>query len=302
MDIFLNGKMVPHEQAMVPFDDAGLQHAVGLFETFQCFHGRVFRLTQHLERLRTSAIQLGLLRELHLDPLAQAVEQTIEHNQLDRARIRLTLTAGAASMLRASENTETSGGGGGTLMIVPTPATAYDPAYFERGVRVLIAPAGANPFDQLAVHKSLSYWGRLRTLRQAAAAGAGEAIWMNISNHIASGAISNVFLVRDGVLFTPIARGEEQEGAMPAPVLPGVTRAAVMELAREMNVEVRTQMLSIHDLLDADEAFLTNSGWQVLPISHVEQKEIGEGGAGELTRALRTRLLELIEAETAGGE
>lgn len=279
------------------FDDAGLQHAVGLFETFQCFNGRVFRLTQHLERLRTSAIELGLVREMNIDSLAQAVEQTISHNQLNCSRLRLTITAGSVSMLKPEQG-NAAAQPVPTLLIVPSEPTQYDPAYFEKGITVLVAPAAANPMDPLAGHKTLSYWGRLRTLRQAASIGAGEAIWLNVSNHLASGAVSNIFLVRDGVLWTPIARGEEVEGALRAPVLPGVTRAAVIEIAESMNVEVRREMLSVEDMLESDEVFLTNSGWHILPVSHVEKKEIGEGVAGELTMTLRQKLMDLIATET----
>lgn len=298
MDLYLNGQMVSPDAAAIRVDDAGFQHAVGLFETFQAFNGQVFRLPQHLERLRDSAIQLGLVQDMDTNALAQAVAQTIEHNQIDRARMRLTMTAGSLSMLKKPEKpNETAQPPLPTLVITPTEPTAYDPAYFQEGVTVLIAPPAANPFDVLAGHKTLSYWQRLRTLRQAAAAGAGEAIWLNVSNHLASGAISNVFLVRDGVLFTPIARGEEKEGALPAPVLPGVTRAAVIEIAEHMNVEVRREMLSVEQMLEAEEVFLTNSGWQMLPVRQVEQKEIGEGKAGELTLALREKLVELIAQE-----
>lgn len=298
MDIFLNGQMLPPDRAAVRFDDAGIQHAVGLFETFQCFSGRVFRLAQHLERLKTSAIELGLVRDMNIDSLAQAVEQTIEHNQINRARLRLTITAGSLSMLKPESSDATQPVP--TLLIVPSEPTNYDPPYFEKGITVLIAPAAANPMDPMAGHKTLSYWGRLRTLRQAASIGAGEAIWLNVSNHLACGAVSNVFLVKDGVLFTPIARGEEVEGALRAPVLPGITRTAVIEVAQAMNVEVRREMLSIDDMLEADEVFLTNSGWHVLPVNHVEKKEIGDGVAGELTTKLRAKIMELIATETGG--
>jgi branched-subunit amino acid aminotransferase/4-amino-4-deoxychorismate lyase len=186
-----------------------------------------------------------------------------------------------------------------TLLIVPSEPTAYDPAYFETGITVLIAPAGANPFDPMAGHKTLNYWPRLRTLRQAASVGAGEAIWLNVSNHLASGAISNLFLVKDGSLFTPYARGEEVEQALPAPVLPGVTRTAVIELAEKQNLRVVKRMLTVEDLLDADEVFLTNSSWHILPVTSVEKQTIADGKAGAITKQLRQALLELIAEETS---
>ena len=303
--VYLNGQFVPRSQACISVDDAGFQHAVGLFETMAASHGQIFRLAQHLARLATSARQLGLVPELHPQPLAQAVQETLARNQLSEARIRLTLTAGPVSLLRPSPQAGAghaqgeNPGSGPTLLIVATPPTQYDPVYFERGITVLIAPPGANPFDQLAGHKTLAYWGRLRALRQAAAAGAGEVIWLNVTNHLASGAISNLFLVKGGKLLTPIARGEETSGALAAPVLPGVTRAAVLEIAQARSIPVERRMLTVTDLLDADEVFLTNSSWHLLPVTQVEKKPIATGQPGPLTHDLRTALLALIDQETA---
>ena len=293
MNVFLNGKFLPIEQATIRVEDAGFQHAVGLFETMAAFHGKVFRLDRHLARLADSARQLGLAMNIDVHALASAVNATIEHNKIDRARIRLTITAGPISLLKPQIDPPLP-----TLLIVPSEPTVYAPAYFTDGITVLIAPPAANPFDALAGHKTLSYWGRLRTLRQAAALGAGEAIFLNVTNHLASGAVSNVFLIKDGTLLTPIARGEEPDGALPAPVLPGITRQAVIQCAEKMDMEIRREMLTVEDLLDADELFLTNSSWQVLPVSKVEKKIIGDGSAGPITTQLRESVLALIEDET----
>jgi branched-subunit amino acid aminotransferase/4-amino-4-deoxychorismate lyase len=287
MDVYLNGRMVPIKEARVSVEDAGFQHAVGLFETMQAWNGIVFGLDEHLQRLATSAQELGLARELNIAPLAEAVRKTLQHNKLTEARLRLTLTAGEVSMLKppAAEPPPP------TLLIVASPPTQYDPAYFQQGVTVVIAPPAANPFDPLAGHKTLAYWGRLRTLRQAAAAGAGEALWLNVTNHLASGAVSNVFLVKDGSLLTPFARGEEVAAALPAPVLPGVTRAAVIDLAQQAAIPVQRRMLSVNDLLEADEVFLTNSSWLLLPVTKVEKKAIADGKVGPVTTKLREGLL-----------
>ena len=278
-------------------EDAGLQHAVGLFETFQVFHGKPFRLERHLQRLAGSAAALGLAERLDTAPLAEAVRQTIEYNRLERARVKLTLTAGTLSLLRR-------GGDGGaearakpTVAVVPSEATRYDPAYLDRGVTVTIHGPSASPFDELAGHKTLSYWARLRSLRRAASVGAGETIWLNVSNHLASGAVSNLLLIRDGVLLSPFARGEEAAEALRAPVLPGVTRQAIFELAAEQAVEVRRKMLSVEDLLEADEVFLTNSGWGVLPVTAVEKRTVADGEPGPLTRSLKAGLDRVIERE-----
>lgn len=295
MDVCLNGMMLEGSEASLTVDDAGFQHAVGLFETMSVYHGHVFRLEAHLQRIADSAQSLGLVRELDTDRCRNVVQQTIEHNKLDRARLRLTVTAGRTSLLRPSQNSHQSDP---TILVEPSPPTEYDEAYFTKGIMVLIGPPAANPFDALAGHKTLSYWHRMITLRRAASVGGGEVIWLNTSNHLASGSVSNLFLVKNGELFTPFARGEEVESALPAPVLPGITRAAVIEQASAMKTPVTRRMLSVADLLDADEVFLTNSSWLVLPVTHVEKKTIGDGGVGSVTKRMREAILDLVERET----
>ncbi|MCC7145000.1 MAG: aminotransferase class IV family protein [Phycisphaeraceae bacterium] len=298
MLIYYNGRLLPPDQARIPFDDAGFQHSVGLFETMLAHRGQVFRLQAHLHRLQQSARELGLAPQLDLPALANAVAQTLSANNLPNARVRLTLTPGSLSLLSAGKkNPPVQEPVPQTVLVVATPPTEYDPAYFQRGITVLVAPPAANPFDPTVGHKTLNYWHRLRTLRQAATVGAGEAIWLNLTQHLASGAVSNVFLVKAGQLLTPIAHGEETAGSLPAPVLPGVTRAAILELAGSLNIPIEKRMLAISDLLEADEVFLTNSSWLLLPVTKVEKKTIADGQVGPITRRLRTALLEQVEKE-----
>ena len=294
MDIYLNGKMIAHDKAQISVHDAGFQHAVGLFETMACVHGQVFRLDAHLRRLQQSAAILGL-GEVDLNELKQAVQTTITENILTEARVRLTVTPGPVSLLRSKKSDTPPPK---TVMVVPSDPVQYDPGYFDDGITALIGPQIANPFDPTAGHKTLAYWSRLRVLRQAASAGVGETIVLNVTNHIASGAVSNVFIVSKGKLITPIARGEEKQGALPAPVLPGITRATVMELAAKNDIDVERRMIAVDELLDADEAFLTNSSWQVLPVTNIEKKTIADGKVGTVTQQLRADLLQLIETET----
>jgi branched-subunit amino acid aminotransferase/4-amino-4-deoxychorismate lyase len=293
MQVYLNGDMVDAGGARISIEDAGFTHAVGLFETMAARNGHVFRMDAHLARMNESAQQLGLARQLDVETLGQAVMRTLEHNKLSEARVRLTVTAGAVSLLRPADVPPQP-----TVLVNTTEPTQYDPAYFDQGIKALIAPPGANPFDPLAGHKTLAYWARLRTLRQAAAAGAGEAIWLNVTNHLASGAVSNIFLVKDRALLTPFARGEEVTGALPAPVLPGITRAAVLEIAGRMDIPIHKRMLDVNDLLEADEVFLTNSSWHVLPVTSVEKKSVSNGKVGQVTEQLRQSLLEMIDRET----
>ena len=294
MDVYLNGQIVSSDQARVSHDDAGLQHGVGLFETMSAHHGRVFRLAAHVQRLAQSARELGMAREVDAVELRDAVVRAVGHNKVDRGRVRLTVTAGSVNLLRS----EPEGDAALTVLVITTDPVEYDPAYFEHGITVQVGAALANPFDPAAGHKTLAYWTRLRLLRQAAAAGAGEAVVLNTMNYLAGGTVSNIFLVKDGKLLTPIARGEEIAGALPAPVLPGITRAAVIEAAQSKDVAVQKQMLAVEDMLDADEVFLTNSSWYVLPVTQVEKKPIGSAAVGPVTRMLRDAVVHLVERET----
>jgi branched-subunit amino acid aminotransferase/4-amino-4-deoxychorismate lyase len=185
-----------------------------------------------------------------------------------------------------------------TILIVAQPPTVYPEHFFERGVIVLMANGRENPLHPMAGHKTLNYWPRIRELQLAAAKRAGEAMWFSISNHLCGGCVSNVMLVKDDELLTPIARGEEESGALPSAVLPGITRAAVIGLAEDLDVRVHRRMLDINDLLSADEVMLTNSSWGVLPVVGVEREKIGEGEPGPMTRGLREGLLRMVDEET----
>lgn len=295
MDVWLNGQFVDRDQATISVADAGFQHGLGLFETMQAKNGRLFRSRQHLERLVDSARDLMLTERLHIDPLLEAVQLAVTHNNLDSARVRLTLTGGNLNLLKRSGQRVVDP----TILIDPQPPTIYPEEFFTKGIMVMIADGRVNPFDPLAGHKTLNYWPRIQSLQIAAGRGAGEVLWFSVSNHLASGSVSNVFYVDQGTLHTPIARGEEESGALPAPVLPGITRQTIIELAQHMNIGCARHMVDIDDVLEADEVFLTNSSWGVLPVVGIEQQAIADGNVGKITQRLREAWLQLVDEETS---
>ncbi|MBX3321483.1 MAG: aminotransferase class IV family protein [Phycisphaeraceae bacterium] len=285
--VFVQGHWMDRQEAQVSAFDAGLLHGVGLFETMLGLLDtsgdvRVYRLREHLERLARSAKELGLSNDVRIEPLAESVEEAISKAGYARARVRLTLTGGDLNLLEIGGKTNHTP----TVIISVQPATSYPLAMFEQGVGATLADARVNPLDPFAGHKTLNYWMRLRELQAAASKGAGEAIVMQVTNHLAGGCVSNVFLVKDWTLHTPIARGEEEPNALPSPVLPGVTREAVSEIAAAKGIGCARRMLSIDDLLDADEVFLTNSSWGVLPVVRIEAEAVGGGTVGPVTRDL----------------
>lgn len=296
-EVWLNGRFVARDDARVSAFDAGLQHAVGLFETMRGRvagrEARVFQLGAHLSRLERSVKELGLSSVLRTGPLGEAVLSAVERAGHETARVRLTLTGGDLNLLR-----EPGGRHDPTILIDVQPATAYPDAMFERGVGVAIADAKANPLNPVEGHKTLAYWWRLRELQSAGAKGAAEALVFAVSNHLAGGCVSNALLVAGGTLLTPIARGEEEsvggKASMPSPVLPGTTRAWALAQAVEMGLGIERRMITIDDVLGADELMLTNTSWGVLPVVSVERKAIGSGAVGEVATRLRRAWLEAV--------
>lgn len=309
--VFLNGRFLSRDEALISAFDAGFQHGVGLFETLLAVRGgsgfRTLHLEEHVGRLAISARQLGLSESLRVSALEEAVRRTVdkageEMPDQQRLRVRLTITGGDLNMLGRPGSSASSEGVAPTLMIVAQPATEYPAEMFERGASVVVADLRVNPLDMFQGHKTLNYWPRLRELQNAAAKRVGEALVFQVTNHLAGGCVSNAFIVKDGQLYTPIARGEEEEVAgggledegmggsrgavMPSPVLPGIVRRWVIDWCESEGIDVERRMLSIDDVLGADEVFLTNSSWGVLPVVRVEAAAIAEGAVGDLSRRL----------------
>ncbi|MBI4716204.1 MAG: aminotransferase class IV family protein [Planctomycetes bacterium] len=280
--VWLNGEFVAAETARIGVFDGGWLHGAGLFETMRAENGRVFRLESHLQRLQASAARL--LRPIAREELPSRVDflDLLERNGLRDARVRLTVSAGDLLAATGDEPPPPS-----VCVSVadlsPFPASAY-----SQGVRVKLCDFRQSPTDPVAGHKTTAYHARLLALREAQRAQCMESLWFTTQNHLAEGCISNVFLVGGGMLKTP---------AKHTPVLPGIVREAVLSLASELGIEAREALLSIDDLLGAEEVFLTNSMMQVLPVSAVERHGIGGGGVGPLTRRLSQAFVELVRKE-----
>lgn len=317
--VFLNGEFVERTDARVSAFDAGVQHGVGLFETVLAVRrdadepglepagvGAVVHLREHLERLAVSARALGLMETVRAEALGEAVRRTCERAWEElpgaaRLRVRLTITGGDLNLLELAKAGAEPARQAPTILIAANPATPYPGAMFERGTGVTIADLRVNPLDPTAGHKTLNYWARLRELQAAAGKRAGEALVFQVTNHLAGGCVSNAMIVRGGEIVTPIARGEEIDGQnrpaaegrggvagayMPSPVLPGIARKWVVDFADAEGVPVRRRMVTIDDVLGADEVFLTNSSWGVLPVVKVEAEAIGDGVVGALSKRL----------------
>jgi len=282
--VSLNGRLMPAERAQVSVFDSGLMQGIGLFETMRAYGGRVFRLERHLDRLIQSARRLGWAVAPDADELRDNVDQVVSATEHEDARVRLTVTTGS---LRAGQDEPPKL----TIIASAAPGGRYPDECYRKGVTVLFSPYRQGTHDPTTGHKTTSYFARLASLREAHAHGAFEALWFTYDGHLAEGAISSVFLARDGVLRTP---------PLDTPVLPGITRATVIELAGELGIEVREEALSGDDLLAADEVMLTNSLMEIVPVVRVGRQAIAQEKPGEIAGKLLVAYGERIDAECAG--
>jgi len=281
--VYLNGEIVEADAALVSVFDSGLLHGAGLFETMRAYGGVIFRQADHLARLKASAEALSMfsLDAASTQAIADGLAEMLRQSELTDARVRLTVTTGD---VRQAEEGEA-----GPSPTVLATATHQDPLpaeTYETGITALVSKHKQSRLDPTCGFKTLNYLSRLISLREAQAVGCAEAIWFTHENLLAEGAISNVFVVADGAVKTP---------SIDTPVLPGVTRKVVIELAAANGISIQETPLTINDLLDAAEVFMTNSVREIVPVCRVERRVIGDEKPGPITR----RLIELYRRAVA---
>ena len=281
--VYFNGQFVPAGEATVSVFDAGLLHGTGLFETMRSYNGQVFRGRQHLERLCHSAKVFSLAEPGSIDDLLAGMQELLKRNDVPNARLRLTLTMGNTRALLQQEQAA-----GPNVIVMATALEPYPARYYDEGTSVLLSPWRQGKHDVTAGHKTLGYMPRLLALRRAQSLGLMEALWFTTDNLLAEGCISNVFVVKAGTVKTP---------SVETPVLPGVTRATVIEVAKAAGIPVEERPLTINDLLEADEAFLTSTSMEVLPICRIERHAIADDKPGPVSKKLLHLFRELAQRE-----
>jgi branched-chain amino acid aminotransferase len=278
--VFLNDSVIDFDQAHLSVAESGFLYGAGLFETMRSRNGVVFRLQDHLDRLFQSADALSIVHSYEKLYISDAIGKLLRANELSEARLRLTLTNGP---LTESEDQRKP-----TLLITATEFRPYPAEYYKAGVLVVLCPFRQNATDPTCGHKTTCYHPRLLALNLARQKGTVEALWFTTDNRLAEGCVSNVFLVKDSVLYTP---------PVETPVLPGIARRTIRQLAQEQSIELAEKDLYISDVLDADEVFLTNVIMEVLPVIQVERRTVGEGKVGPVTTKIRESFLRAIDEE-----
>jgi len=274
MLVYLNGRFVAREQAQVSVFDHGFLYGDGIYETTRAYGGKLFLLKKHLARLKHSADAISLKPPLPLDRIGDALNESVSINKLQEAYVRLHISRGPGEL-----GLDPALCAAPTMVIVAKPFHEYPAAYFERGISVAIVATRRNhPLALPPAIKGTNFLNNILAKIEAIKAHAYEGIMLNWEGYVAEGTISNICMVKKGVLYTP---------HLDTGILEGVTRDLVLRLAKRNKIPVREAMLLPKDLLSADESFITNTTMEIMPVTTVGRKKIGRGMPGPVTAALR---------------
>ncbi|MCD6505856.1 branched-chain-amino-acid transaminase [Candidatus Poribacteria bacterium] len=273
MLVYLNGEFVPKEEAKISVFDHGLLYGDGVFEGIRSYSGRVFKLDEHLKRLYDSAKAIMLRIPLEMEEMREVVLETLRRNNLSDAYIRLVVTRGEGDLGLDPDKCPKP-----TVFCIADKIVLYPERYYKEGLRIVTVPTRRNYVEAINPRiKSLNYLNNILAKIEGKLANAPEAIMLNSEGYVVECTGDNVFIVKRGVLKTPPV----YIGA-----LEGVTRNCVMDLAREMGIEVREELFTRYELYTSDECFLTGTAAEVIPVVEVDKRPIGDGKPGPVTLKL----------------
>ena len=284
MQVYLNGQLVPQEEAKVSVFDHGLLYGDGVFEGIRAYNGRVFRLEQHLDRLFSGAHTIMLEIPLSREELAEAVCATCRANGIKDGYIRLVVTRGVGDLgLDPRKCAKPS------VFIIAAQITLYPERFYEHGLELITCATRRNSPQALDPNlKSLNYLNNILGKIETIQAGVPEGIMLSIDGYVSECTGDNLFMVTGGALVTP---------PLHIGNLGGITRQALMELAEVEEIPVREELFRLNQLYNAEELFLTGTAAEVVPAVKVDGRVIGDGKPGAITLRLRDRFKELTCSE-----
>jgi len=273
LKIYLNGKLVEASEAKISVFDHGLLYGDGVFEGIRSYGSRVFKLKEHVERLYESAHTILLKIPLSKQEMMRAVVATLKANRLTDAYIRLVVTRGPGDLGLDPRKCEKA-----TLFIITDKIVLYPDRVYKDGMEIVTVPTPRNLPEALNPQiKSLNYLNNILAKIEATNAGVQEALMLSAHGYVAECTGDNIFIVKNGTLLTPPPY---------AGLLRGITRGCVMDLARKARVAVREEMMTRHDLYNAEECFLTGTAAEIAPIVKIDGRVIGVGKPGKVTLKL----------------
>ncbi|MHB1034782.1 MAG: branched-chain-amino-acid transaminase [Pirellulales bacterium] len=283
LKIYIDGKLHDKEDAKISVYDHGLLYGDGVFEGIRSYGGKVFRLQQHLDRLWNSAKAIWLEIPMTREAMAKAIVDTLAANEIADGYIRLVVTRGAGTLGLDPNRTSHP-----QVIVITDYIALYPEELYRNGLEIITVSTMRNHSAALSPRiKSLNYLNNILAKIEGLQAGCIEALMLNTKGEVAECTGDNIFLVREGRLLTP---------PNDAGILEGITREAVIELARESGREVREIPLTKHDIYIADECFLTGTAAEVVPVVKVDSRKIGDGTPGPVTGDLMERFHRLARS------
>jgi branched-chain amino acid aminotransferase len=280
LKVYINGNLLHKEDAKISVYDHGLLYGDGVFEGMRSYAGKVFRMKQHMDRLWNSAKAIWLEIPMTKEAMGAAVNETLAANGIKDGYIRLVVTRGSGTLGLDPNRCSNP-----QVIIITDKIALYPEDFYQNGLEIVTAstvrnhPAALNPRI-----KSLNYLNNILAKIEGLKAGCIEALMLNHKGEIAECTGDNIFLVRDGVLQTP---------PLDAGILEGITRDAIIEVAKAAGIEVREMAMTKHDVYIADECFLTGSAAEAIPVVRIDSRTIGDGKPGPITRDLIERFRKL---------
>jgi branched-chain amino acid aminotransferase len=273
MKIFIDGKYYSERDAKVSVFDHGLLYGDGVFEGIRAYHGRVFKLKEHINRLFYSAKAILLELPMSHTQLMKATVETCQKNNLRDGYIRLVVTRGVGTLGLNPRTCKKP-----SVIIIADKIQLYPPELYRRGMEIVTVPTTRNLHSALnPAIKSLNYLNNILAKIEANNAGCEEAVMLNAEGFVAECTGDNLFIVKNRAVFTP---------PLSAGALYGITRQTVIELAEEAGLKVSEPNLTRYDLFNADECFLTGTGAELIPVVKIDGRVIGTGKPGPITRRL----------------
>ena len=279
--IYIDGVFYPESEAKISVFDHGLLYGDGIFEGIRFYNGRVFKLEEHIDRLFDSARALALTIPLTKAEMCEATLESCRQNGLRDGYIRLVVTRGVGDLGLNPKNCPRA-----TVIIIAATIKLYPEELYQKGLTVVtcatrrLAPGALSP-----AIKSLNYLNNI--MAKIEAGNAGEGLMLNEQGYVAEATGDNVFIVKNGQLFTP---------PVSAGALGGITRNVVIEIAREFGTPVSETNLTRYDLFTADEFFLTGTAAEIIPVVNLDSRPIGDGTPGPATAKFIARYRELTQA------
>ena len=284
--VYVNGGFVPPSEAKISVFDRGFLYGDGVFEGIRAYQGRVFRLNQHVDRMYRGAKAIMLQPPLGPEELKDIIREGVRRSGAGDCYIRAVLSRGEGDLGLDPRNCHTPA----TLVIIFDSIALYPREVYEQGLEIITCSTRRNlPTAVNPEIKSLNYLNNILAKIEVGRAGAHEGIMLNHIGHVAEATGDNIFVYRDGVIITPPAH---------TGILEGITRQVVIELAAEMQIPLRQDALTVYEVYGADECFLTGTAAEIVPVSRVDGREIGDGQPGPITKRLMARFKEVTVAES----